>query len=1396
MESTLPHLVARLVDRKALAEIVRAALRHETVHVSLERAPARPGTHALSLQFGTAAVSLLAEPAGVPRGNAYPLTVRPMHRAHAAQLYALLEQEQAEVLSSGGADLGHGPTTTRSGPPPQMVDEHPSMPPDGFSDTLAVPSSAMPGSRAIIAPPSSGADALDPSHASLSLSVVFDPETMGPPATTSGGSGADAADPSLSVSVVFENSVSITIDDPDPPLVAMPEIPSDLPPPRLTSMPPGATEDLVAIPEIPEFPSMDLFATELPAPEAEAAEAPAAEPAAAAPASSAPVTRGPDTAPEESRLPDSDDDDSVTLVRVPESSASVPRMPAATASETPAEEPSPTRAPEPVVDALTASPKGRKKKTTTRGPKPARKATRGGRAERIDAEASAALELARGIDIASGGELTPTSGRDPLVGREIAQGKYTIDSLIGSGAAGAVYKARHRDLRRTIAIKVLHPHYQNDVGFMKRFHGEALAASQLDHPNIMRVLDFGQEPDGLVYIVMEFLQGRTLQSVLDEERRISKERAVEIMIQVCAALSVAHDNGIVHRDIKPDNIVLVPSRDDEGNTFELVKVCDFGIASLQNRQDEAEMQLGLGVICGTPEYMSPEQGRGDAVDARTDIYACGITLYELVTGRPPFVSENPVETLLKHARETPPPPSRMVRSLDPLLEEVILKAIHKDPADRHQSARELRIELKEILEPESTRDEGHPPARGDERTVGLDDPASGFQGFFIALASAVLEIGHFQKDHPESGQAYKHLKRAAVTALRGRGEITFARRDTSKSVGFFVLSGGAGEVVDLKRLLGSQLHGMYGTAFIQALAKRSLAALTIREDVPETELMAALDLLRLPEAQAGQLHTRFAERNMRHVSVLFPQDVLGRDRRLSWTVGLCVARLSRDLVLLASARGMSLKKVREHRAQLVREIVSLLGKPDDLKQFLTNADLVDSTVNQARGLASFAVNELVLEHLSQARCVATVNLLLGELDARRNAQPNPADRPLDGLVRSLAARLVHERTPQSDDVLRELARRQIVAERELPPDLVARIRSDALADTLARDPTPFLRALDSVGAAEDYAREVGYLQAAMSILAKRGEAPALLATITTLARHAKGTGGKPGPREDLALRAMKTVIDRDRLIPIANVLLRGQPQVRDPARAIIVLAGSAGAAALFAAREQVREPSARPIFVATFRDTGAAGWPLLAATLAKMDPSRDDFDASFAEDLLSAVPEKRDPSLAEQATRYLAHPRVRYAALAALARLAGEHARTRLVDALENPDEPLRVVALGELRRLRLIDEAVVGWIERLLSSRQGGDDLRAAATMALGDVGPALRPRATLLLAKILEGKRGILATLRGEGPEEGVTVLVTMARTLLALDRAEGVRLVRLRASKADPDLRARLAALLEGK
>jgi serine/threonine-protein kinase len=276
-------------------------------------------------------------------------------------------------------------------------------------------------------------------------------------------------------------------------------------------------------------------------------------------------------------------------------------------------------------------------------------------------------------------------------GRIIAN-RYRIESLVGAGAIGAVYKASHVDLPRTFAIKLLHPHYRTDQHLMTSFRTEARAASLLDHPNVTVVHDFGEEPDGLVYIVMEYLAGENLQTILDEERRLTPRRTIDIMLQVCAALSAAHDRGIVHRDVKPDNIMLVPARDDEGRAYELVKVCDFGIAALESTPDTEDDEW----TAGTPEYMAPEQAGGRA-DQRTDVYACGIVLYEMLTGRPPFVGDSPVATLAKHAMEQARRPSEIMPGFPLPLEAIIMRAIEKAPERRFATMRELRVELKRLL---------------------------------------------------------------------------------------------------------------------------------------------------------------------------------------------------------------------------------------------------------------------------------------------------------------------------------------------------------------------------------------------------------------------------------------------------------------------------------------------------------------------------------------------------------------------------------------------------------------------------------------------------------------------------------------------------------------------------
>jgi len=289
---------------------------------------------------------------------------------------------------------------------------------------------------------------------------------------------------------------------------------------------------------------------------------------------------------------------------------------------------------------------------------------------------------------------------DLLVGRVIA-GKYKLESSIGSGATAAVFRARHLDLQRNVAVKVLHGQKLGQMQFVKRFKGEALAASKLEHPNVARVIDFGQEPDGLLYLVMELLTGRSLEAILAAAGRLPQRAAVTFAIQTCSALAFAHDVGIIHRDVKPENIMIVPHRDDDGNPCDLAKVCDFGLAKLRDPGGDGDGQgphedlTTAGMLCGSPAYMSPEQSRGEKLDGRSDIYSLGITLYESVTGLFPHEAKDLLELFTKKNIEPPRKPSTLVPEIDPLLEDVLMRALATDPKKRHPDARVMR----EVIQP-------------------------------------------------------------------------------------------------------------------------------------------------------------------------------------------------------------------------------------------------------------------------------------------------------------------------------------------------------------------------------------------------------------------------------------------------------------------------------------------------------------------------------------------------------------------------------------------------------------------------------------------------------------------------------------------------------------------------
>ena len=242
-----------------------------------------------------------------------------------------------------------------------------------------------------------------------------------------------------------------------------------------------------------------------------------------------------------------------------------------------------------------------------------------------------------------------------------------------------------RDVRlgRTVALKVLRPELARDPAFQARFRREAQAAASLNAPCIVSVYDTGEDENGVPFIVMERVEGRTLREVLQQEGRLLPQRALEVAADVCAALQVAHESGIVHRDVKPGNVMLTPSGE--------VKVMDFGIARAV--ADAAVTATQTSAIVGTAAYLSPEQARGEHVDARSDLYSTGCLLYELVTGAPPFTGDSPVAVAYQHVREDPVPPTAYDETLSPDVDAVVLKAMSKNPANRYQSAAEMREDL-------------------------------------------------------------------------------------------------------------------------------------------------------------------------------------------------------------------------------------------------------------------------------------------------------------------------------------------------------------------------------------------------------------------------------------------------------------------------------------------------------------------------------------------------------------------------------------------------------------------------------------------------------------------------------------------------------------------------------
>jgi eukaryotic-like serine/threonine-protein kinase len=356
-----------------------------------------------------------------------------------------------------------------------------------------------------------------------------------------------------------------------------------------------------------------------------------------------------------------------------------------------------------------------------------------------------------------------------LLGRKIA-GKFVIEKYLGGGAMGAVYRARQTALDKNVAVKVMHQGL--DTQFAARFHREAKAASRLDHPNSMRVIDFGEEPDGLLYIAMEYLEGRDLYRLIHEDWPLSNERIVALLSQALAAIAVAHDMGVIHRDLKPENIMVLEGKDDEGKAVDVVKVCDFGIAKIQEQDEDGQRKSGgqklttQGLVIGTPEYMSPEQGRGEKLDARSDLYSVGIILYQLLTGRTPFEADSPLATVLKHVSEPPAPPQTIFPGVHRGLEVVCLRALAKNREERYQSARDMRAAMRAALAGEapevlaSMAPSAPPPIHSAPTVAGNPIAASGQPQ---QAASRTAPLGG-----PDAGKVTP-LGAEAAPAAQGRG---------------------------------------------------------------------------------------------------------------------------------------------------------------------------------------------------------------------------------------------------------------------------------------------------------------------------------------------------------------------------------------------------------------------------------------------------------------------------------------------------------------------------------------------------------------------------------------------------------------------------------------------------